>query len=64
LLASENSMQSTNNIKMTRLQMRFQVMIAMNVLSIMHGIVVDIKTRGFAMKGYVLKIRYYINILL
>jgi len=44
--------------------MRFQVMIAMNVLSIMHGIVVDIKTRGFAMKGYVLKIRYYINILL
>jgi hypothetical protein len=64
LLASENSMQSTNNIKMTRLQMRFQVMIAMNVLSIMHGIVGDIKTRGFAMKGYVLKIRYYINILL
>jgi hypothetical protein len=57
-------MQSTNNIKMTRLQMRFQVMIAMNVLSIMHGIVGDIKTRGFAMKGYVLKIRYYINILL
>jgi len=61
LLASENSMQSTNNIKMTRLQ---KVMIVMNVLSIMHGIVGDIKTRGFAMKGYVLKIRYYINILL
>jgi hypothetical protein len=36
LLACENSMQSTNNIKMTKLQMRFQVMIAMNVPFIVH----------------------------
>jgi hypothetical protein len=44
--------------------MRFQIMIAMNVFSIMHWIVGGIKTIGFAMRGFVLKIRYYINVLL
>jgi hypothetical protein len=39
LLASGCSMQFTSNTKMTKLQMRFQIMIIMNVLFMMHWIV-------------------------
>ncbi len=38
LLASGSSMQFTSNKMMTKLQMGFQVMIIMNVLSMMHCI--------------------------
>jgi hypothetical protein len=39
LLASGSSMQFTSNTKITKLQMRFQIMIIMNVLFMMHWIV-------------------------
>jgi len=39
LLASGSSMQFTSNTKMTKLQMEFQIMIIMNVLSMMQWIV-------------------------
>jgi len=38
-LVNRSSMQFTSNTKMTKLQMGFQVMIMMNVLSMMHWIV-------------------------
>lgn len=45
LFARGNSMQLITNTRMMRLQMRFQVMIAMNVPSMMHWIVGDIKVK-------------------
>jgi hypothetical protein len=43
LLASINLIQLTNNTRMTISQTKFQVMIVMNVLSMMHWIVDDIE---------------------